>query len=86
MLTASLMDYRAMRAGDLPAFELALTGNATALNPVGAKSVGEAGPVAAPPAIVHAALDALAPLGVTHLDMPVTPERIWRMMRAAAGD
>lgn len=77
MLTASLMDYRALRADDLPALAITLTGAPTALNPIGAKSVGEAGPVAAPPAILHAALDALRPLGVTQLDMPLTPARIW---------
>jgi carbon-monoxide dehydrogenase large subunit len=77
MLTASLMDYRALRADDLPALAITLTGAPTALNPIGAKSVGEAGPVAAPPAILNAALDALRPLGVTQLDMPLTPARIW---------
>lgn len=83
LLTASLMDYRAMRAQDLPTFDLSLTGAPTEVNPVGAKSVGEAGPVAAPPAIVHAVLDALAPLGVTHLNMPLTPARIWEAIRIA---
>jgi carbon-monoxide dehydrogenase large subunit len=77
VLTASLMDYRALRADDLPALAITLAGAPTTLNPIGAKSVGEAGPVAAPPAILHAALDALRPLGVTQLDMPLTPARIW---------
>ncbi len=76
-LTASLMDYRVLRASDLPALPVKLMGEATTLNPIGAKSVGEAGPTAAPPAILHAVLDALAPLGITHLDMPLTPERVW---------
>jgi carbon-monoxide dehydrogenase large subunit len=77
VLTASLMDYRVMRADDLPALSVAFAGVPTELNPIGAKSVGEAGPVAAPPAILHAALNALRPLGVAHLDMPLTPERVW---------
>jgi carbon-monoxide dehydrogenase large subunit len=77
MLTASLMDYRALRADDLPPLAITLAGGPTALNPIGAKSLGEAGPVAAPPAILHAALDALRPLGVTQLDMPLTPGRVW---------
>lgn len=77
LLTASLMDYRALRADDLPPLAITLAGVPTTLNPIGAKSVGEAGPVAAPPAILHAALDALRPLGVTALDMPLTPARVW---------
>ena len=85
LLTASLMDYRAMRAGDLPAFDLALVGAPTSLNPVGAKSVGEAGPVAAPPAMVNAALDALAALGVPHLDMPLTAQNIWLAITSGKG-
>ena len=53
----------------------------TALNPLGAKGAGEAGTVGALPAVMNAVLDALAPLGVTHIDMPATPERIWRAIR-----
>ncbi len=78
LLTASLMDYRVLRADDLPDLAIGLVGEATGLNPIGTKSVGEAGPVAAPPAVLAAALDALRPLGVTHLDMPLTPESVWR--------
>ncbi|NKC31461.1 xanthine dehydrogenase family protein molybdopterin-binding subunit [Falsiroseomonas selenitidurans] len=85
VLTASLMDYRVLRAADLPDLPVRLMGAPTALNPVGAKSVGEAGPVAAPPALVEAALDALRPLGVRHLDMPLTAETVWRAMRAGSG-
>jgi carbon-monoxide dehydrogenase large subunit len=82
-LTATLMDYRVLRADDLPELPVRLVGAPTQLNPVGAKSVGEAGPVAAPPAVLHAALDALRPLGVAHLDMPLTPERVWAAIRRA---
>ena len=81
MLTATLMDYRALRAADLPDLPVTLTGAPTELNPIGAKSVGEAGPVAAPPAVMAAVLDALRPLGVTQLDMPLTAERVWRAIR-----
>jgi len=82
LLSGSFMDYAMPRAGDIPAFHGALLCTPTALNPLGAKAVGEAGPTAAPPAVVGAILDALAPLGVTHLDMPATPERVWQAIRA----
>lgn len=72
------MDYRVLRADDLPDLSIALVGGPTGLNPIGTKSVGEVGPVAAPPAVLAAALDALRPLGVMHLDMPLTPECVWR--------
>jgi carbon-monoxide dehydrogenase large subunit len=78
------MDYRVLRADDLPDLPVRLVGEPTELNPVGAKSVGEAGPVAAPPAVLHAALDALRPLGVGHLDMPLTPERVWAAIQRAS--
>lgn len=84
-ITASLMDYRALRADDLPPLPVTLAGVPTGLNPIGAKSVGEAGPVVAPPAIVQAALDALREFGVTHIDMPLTPLRVWQAIRAARG-
>jgi carbon-monoxide dehydrogenase large subunit len=55
----------------------------TVLNPLGAKGAGEAGTVGALPAVMNAVIDALAPLGVRHLDMPATPERVWRAIRDA---
>jgi carbon-monoxide dehydrogenase large subunit len=58
-------------------------GVATAANPLGVKGSGQAGAMAAPQAIICAVLDALAPLGVTHIDMPATPERVWRVIQAA---
>ncbi|HXG03548.1 MAG TPA: xanthine dehydrogenase family protein molybdopterin-binding subunit, partial [Candidatus Binatia bacterium] len=84
LLTGSLMDYAAPRADLLPDFELDRTVTPTPVNPLGAKGVGEAGAVGAPAAVVNAVVDALAPLGVTHVDMPLTPEKIWRLMRAAS--
>ncbi|MCC7425513.1 MAG: xanthine dehydrogenase family protein molybdopterin-binding subunit [Alphaproteobacteria bacterium] len=86
VLAASFMDYAMPRADDLPSFGYALNATPTAINPLGAKSIGEAGPTAAPPAIMGAILDALAPLGVEHLDMPATPHTVWRAIRAAAAD
>lgn len=82
-LTGSLLDYGPPRAAQLPSIETAHTVTPSPFNPLGVKGVGEAGTTGGPPAIVNAALDALAPLGIHHLDMPLTPERIWRAIRAA---
>jgi carbon-monoxide dehydrogenase large subunit len=84
LLSGSFMDYALPRADDLPLLhsETDETQPCTH-NPLGAKGCGEAGAIAAPAAIVGAVLDALKPLGVTDLDMPLTPERIWRAIRAA---
>jgi len=81
LLTGSLMDYAAPRADGLPSFELDRTVTPTPVNPLGAKGVGEAGCVGAPQAVVNAVVDALAPLGVTHVDMPLRPEKVWRLLR-----
>lgn len=81
MLTASFADYQIPRAADLPDLNITLTGVPTQGNPLGAKGAGQAGAIAAPQTIVHAILDALAPLGVTHIDMPATPERVWQAIR-----
>ena len=75
------MDYALPRAADLPDFAIMLTGTATNANPLGVKGAGQAGAMAAPQTVVCAVLDALAPLGVTHIDMPATPERVWRAIR-----
>ncbi|MGC1411169.1 MAG: xanthine dehydrogenase family protein molybdopterin-binding subunit [Acetobacteraceae bacterium] len=83
MLSGSLMDYTLPRAQDLPEFDITLTGVPTNANPLGVKGSGQAGAMASPQAIIAAVLDALAPLGVTHIDMPATPERLWRAMRDA---
>ena len=71
------------RADDLPNFDIATRNVPTPSNPLGVKGAGEAGAVGAPPAIVNAILDALRPLGVTHIEMPTTPERIWQAIRDA---
>ncbi len=83
LLTGSFMDYATPRASQLPNFELGHTVTPSPVNPLGAKGVGEAGTTGAPPALVNAAIDALAPLGVRHLDMPLTPERLWRAIAAS---
>ncbi|HZO42828.1 MAG TPA: xanthine dehydrogenase family protein molybdopterin-binding subunit [Methylomirabilota bacterium] len=83
LLAGSFMDYAMPRADDMPAFDVDSHEVPTAVNPLGAKGVGEAGTVGALPALLNAVNDALAPLGVRHLDMPVTPERVWRAMQNA---
>jgi carbon-monoxide dehydrogenase large subunit len=83
MLAGSFMDYAMPRADDVPFFEVDSHEVPTQVNPLGAKGVGEAGTVGALPALVNAVNDALAPLGVRHLDMPMTPTRVWRAIRDA---
>jgi aerobic carbon-monoxide dehydrogenase large subunit len=83
MLSGSLMDYALPRAAHLPDFDVTLSGVPTDANPLGVKGSGQAGAMAAPQAIICAVLDALAPLGVSHIDMPATPERVWRTIHAA---
>lgn len=81
-ISASLMDYAAPRATQLPWFELASTVTPSPFTPHGAKGVGEAGTTGAPPALVNAVLDALHPFGVTAIDMPMTTEKIWRALNS----
>jgi carbon-monoxide dehydrogenase large subunit len=76
-LTATLADYAAISADVLPSFELAASETPTTVNPLGVKGIGEAGTIGATPAIQNAVVDALAHLGVRHIDMPATPERVW---------
>jgi carbon-monoxide dehydrogenase large subunit len=82
-LNGSLASYAMPSAADLPAFETIRTQTPTPLNPLGAKGIGESGTVGATPAVQNAVVDALAHLGVTHIDLPLTPERVWRAMQAA---
>ena len=83
LLTGSLQDYAMPKADHVPAMECVSTVTPSPHNPLGAKGVGEAGAIAAPPAVVNAVLDALEPLGVEALDMPLTPERVWSSIRDA---
>ena len=83
LLTGTLTDYCLPRADDLPAIEFAYNVVPCRTNPLGVKGAGEAGAIGAPPALVNAVVDALAELGIEHLDMPLTPERVWAAIRAA---
>ena len=83
LLSGSFMDYAMPRADDVPLFDVDSHEVPTQINPLGAKGVGEAGTVGALPALLNAVNDALAPLGVRHLDMPVTPERVWHAIHEA---
>lgn len=84
ILSGSFMDYALPRAGDVPSFEGDLTtAFPSRANRLGVKGSGQAGAIAAPPTIMNAVMNALAPLGVRHIDMPATPSRIWNAIRAA---
>jgi carbon-monoxide dehydrogenase large subunit len=75
--TSTLADYAAITATELPSFELVAMETPTTLNPLGVKGIGEAGTIGATPSVQNAVVDALAHLGVRHIDMPTTPERVW---------
>jgi carbon-monoxide dehydrogenase large subunit len=83
MVTGSLLDYCLPRAADLPPVAFAYNVVPCRTNPLGVKGAGEAGAIGAPPALVNAVLDALAELGVEAVDMPLTPELVWRLVRDA---
>jgi len=83
LLTGSFTDYCLARADDLPAIEFSYNVVPCRTNPLGVKGAGEAGAIGAPPALVNAVVDALAELGIEHLDMPLTPERLWRAIHDA---
>jgi carbon-monoxide dehydrogenase large subunit len=86
IVTASFMDYRMPRAADLPMMVVESNPVPTAANPLGAKGAGEAGTVGALPVVINAVVDALRPLGITHLDMPASPERVWRAIASARAE
>lgn len=83
-LTTSFADYAIVSAAELPSFESSLVETPSPNNPLGAKGIAESGTVGAPPAVQNAVVDALSHLGVTHIDMPLTPERVWRAINAPA--
>ena len=85
LLTASLVDYPLPTAGDLPSFELGWTNTPTDVNPMGVKGVGEAGTIGSAQTIVNAVVDAVAHLGVTHIDMPLRPRKVWQAIQDAKG-
>jgi aerobic carbon-monoxide dehydrogenase large subunit len=83
LLSGSMMDYAVPKAHFLPAVETDHTVTPCPHNPLGVKGVGEAGSIASPAAIVNAVVDALSPFGVEHIDMPLSPEKVWRACRSA---
>ncbi len=83
--TSSMLNYCVPSAAELPSFELDRTVTPSTSNPMGVKGIGEAGTIAAAPAVINAIIDALSPLGVTHIEMPATPERVWRAIQDAKG-
>ncbi|HEY2079858.1 MAG TPA: xanthine dehydrogenase family protein molybdopterin-binding subunit [Streptosporangiaceae bacterium] len=82
-LTTSFADYPIVSATELPSFELADMATPTSYNPLGAKGIGEAGSIGSTPAVQNAVIDAVAHLGVRHIDMPVTSRRVWQALQAA---
>ncbi|MHB8495322.1 MAG: xanthine dehydrogenase family protein molybdopterin-binding subunit, partial [Casimicrobiaceae bacterium] len=83
LLTGSYMDYAMPRADDMPSFKVSTRVTPCTHNPLGAKGCGEAGAIGSPAALMNAVLDALAPLGVKHLDMPASPQRVWHAIQSA---
>jgi carbon-monoxide dehydrogenase large subunit len=83
LVTGTFVDYALPTAAELPSFETDRTETPSPVNSLGVKGVGEAGTIAASPAVVNAALDALKPLGITELQMPLTPMRVWEAVQAA---
>ena len=86
LVTGTMMDYAVPKADMLPMYETDRTVTPTPVNPLGIKGAGETGTIASPPAVVNAVVDALAPLGVDHIEvMPLTAERVWKTIQAAKG-
>ncbi|HEY6635491.1 MAG TPA: xanthine dehydrogenase family protein molybdopterin-binding subunit [Acidimicrobiia bacterium] len=85
LLTSSLLDYPIPAAGDVPLFNLNSTVTPTTCNSLGAKGIGEAGTIGSAQTIVNAVVDALAPLGVKHIDMPLRPRKVWAAIQEARG-
>lgn len=86
MLTGSFMDYALPKAHDFPRFELDNTVTPSPVNPMGVKGVGEAGTIGSTPAIANAVIDALKPFGVRHIDLPLRPEKLWKLMQERNDD
>jgi aerobic carbon-monoxide dehydrogenase large subunit len=84
-LTSTLADYAAITATELPSFELIVMETPTSVNALGVKGIGEAGTIGATPAVHNAVIDAVAHLGVRHIDMPATPQRVWAAINEAKG-
>ena len=85
LLTSSMTQYLIPSAAEMPTFELDRTETPSTTNPLGVKGIGEAGTIASPPAVINAVIDALSHLGVTHIEKPASPERVWRAIQDARG-
>src|SRR5438132_1156920 len=83
LLAATMMDYALPKADQLPSYETERTVTPSPVNPLGIKGAGETGTIAATPTVANAVIDALAPFGVAHIDMPLTPDKIWKAVKAA---
>ena len=83
LLTGTMMDYALPKADQLPFYETDRTETPSPVNPLGVKGAGETGTIASSAAVANAVMDALTPLGITHIDLPLTPDRIWRAIRDA---
>jgi len=83
LVTGTYMDYTMPRADDLPSFKVGTKNTPCTHNPLGVKGCGEAGAIGSPPAVIDAIIDALSSLGVTHIDMPATPARVWEAIHKA---
>jgi aerobic carbon-monoxide dehydrogenase large subunit len=86
LLTSSMTTYSIPSAAEVPSYILDRTVTPSTTNPLGVKGIGEAGTIAAPPAVVNAVIDAVSHLGVTDVGRPTTPERVWRSIQQAKGD
>ena len=85
LLTTSLLDYPIPTAADLPLFKLERTVTTSDSNPMGVKGIGEAGTIGAAQTVVNAVVDALEPLGVKHIEMPLRPRKVWQAIQDARG-
>ena len=83
LLSTNFADYAIESAAELPGIEAVLVETPSPRNALGVKGVGESGPIGALPAVLNAIVDALSPMGVTQIEMPATPERVWRAIQAA---
>jgi carbon-monoxide dehydrogenase large subunit len=86
LLTATLADYMVPSAAEFPSFVTDYTVTPSPSNPMGVKGVGEAGTIGSAPAVINAIVDALAPMGVTDIDMPASPQRVWETINTARGN
>jgi aerobic carbon-monoxide dehydrogenase large subunit len=84
-ITSNFADYGFPSAAEMPSFDVRSTETPSPLNPIGAKGIGEAATIGSTPAVQNAVIDAVSHLGVRHIDMPCTPERVWAQHRRAPG-